>query len=56
MRHVVRFGPAVPQHALHLVLQVELALFEGDFFDLFGFREVLAGSEAVDSFVKVVVL
>ena len=42
--------------ALHLILQLELLFLEGDFFDLFGFREVLAGSETVNAFVEVVML
>ena len=40
----------------HLILQLELALFQGDFFDLFGFRKVMAGGQIVDLLVEVVML
>ena len=36
-RRVGRFRPAmVPQHALHLILQLQLLFLEGDFFELLG--------------------
>jgi hypothetical protein len=36
-REVHRFQAVMPQHALHLILELELALFQGDFFELLGF-------------------
>jgi hypothetical protein len=39
-----------------LVLQLELALLQPDFFDLFGFREVVAGGQMVNLLVEGVVL
>ena len=47
-------GAAAQDH-LHLILQLELTLFQGDFFDLFGFRKV-AGGHVVDLLVEVVML
>src|SRR4051812_41298242 len=51
------FGAAavMPQHVLHLVLQVELLLLQRYFFELFGFREIRAGRQVVDAFVEIVV-
>src|SRR5262249_15878909 len=52
-----RFRRAVlPHDHFHLILELELALLEGDFFELFGFRKVLAGCEAVDPLIQVVML
>src|SRR5206468_4755828 len=39
--------PVPPQDVLHAVLQLQLSFFQGDFFDLFGFREVMLGGELV---------
>src|SRR5262245_16936294 len=56
-RGVRRLGRAVmPQHAFHLILELELAFLQGDFFELFGFREVLSGGETMNPFIQVVML
>ena len=48
---------AIPaQNRFHLIFKVQLALLEGDFFELFWFGEVVPGGKVVDSFVEVVVL
>jgi hypothetical protein len=44
------------QDVLHLVFQAELALLQLDFFELFGFRQVRAGGEFVETIVQLVVL
>jgi hypothetical protein len=48
-------GGVTAQDAFHLILQVQLVLFQSDFFDLFGLLKKIAGGEVVDSFVEVVV-
>src|SRR5436190_20807501 len=51
----VRVRLAVPaQDVFHPVFQLQLALFEGDFFDLFWFREVLLGGQLVQSIFQLV--
>ena len=45
----------VGRDALHLILEREFALLQGDFFDLFGGREVVLFGELVEAIVKVVV-
>jgi hypothetical protein len=47
---------ASPQDRFHLILQLELALFQCDFFDLLGFGKVMAGGQIVDLLVEVVML
>ena len=46
------------QNAFHLIFQLELDLLQSDFFELFGFREVVSscceGGEVVNLFVEVV--
>jgi hypothetical protein len=44
-----------PEDVLHPVFYLELALLESDFFDLFGFREVMLGGQLVQSVFKFVV-
>ncbi len=44
------------RHLFHLVLQCQFAFLEGDFFDLFGVREVVAFGELVEPVVQLVVL
>jgi hypothetical protein len=53
-RAIVRRMPA--QNAFHLILQVEFAFLQPDFFELFGFGEVMAGRQVVDLFVEDVML
>ena len=45
----------VGRDALHLVLEGELPLLQGDFFDLFGVGEVVLFGEFVEAIVKGVV-
>src|SRR5687767_7587324 len=45
-----------PKDVFHLVLQPQFLLLEADFFELFGFREVVAGRETVELFVEVMML
>ena len=48
---------AVPaQNRLHLILEIQLPLLEGDFFELFGFGEVMAVGQVVNLFAEVVML
>src|SRR3954453_24046113 len=44
------------QDVLHLILQQELAFLQSDFFELFGFGEIVAGRQVVDLFVEDVML
>src|SRR5687767_1331776 len=44
------------ENTLHLVLQLKFALLEGDFFELFGFGEVIPSGQVVQFRVEVVVL
>jgi hypothetical protein len=51
----VRVCLAMPaQDVFHPVFQLQLALFEGDFFDLFWFREVLLGGQLVQAIFEFV--
>jgi len=45
-----------PQDVFHPVLELQLLLLEGDFFELFGFGEVGLGGELVQAIFKFVML
>jgi hypothetical protein len=45
-----------PHDVFHAVFELQLSFFEGDFFDLFGFREVMLGGEFVQAIFKFVML
>src|SRR5258708_23598627 len=45
-----------PQDVFHAVLDLELTFLKGDFFDLFGFGEVVLGGQLVESIFEFVVL
>jgi hypothetical protein len=45
-----------PEDVLHPVLELQLALLQGDFFDLFGLREVVLVVELVQATVEFVML
>jgi len=48
---------AVASHdVFHAILELELLLLEGDFFNLFGFREVVLGGEFVQAIFELVML
>jgi hypothetical protein len=49
-------GSAAPHDVFHAVLQLQLSLFEGNFFDLFGLGKVMLGGEFVQSIFEFVVL
>ncbi|MDQ3070188.1 MAG: hypothetical protein M3R55_10725 [Acidobacteriota bacterium] len=49
-------GPMPAQGVLDLILELQLAFLEGEFFDLFVFAEVGLVSESIDAFVESVVL
>jgi len=44
------------QEEFHLVFEVELLLFEGEFFDLFGLGKILPIRVVVKPFVEIVML
>src|SRR5262245_16315830 len=44
------------EDVLHLVFQLELPLLEGDFFELFGFGEVMLGGQFMQAIFKFVML
>ena len=44
------------QDVFHSIFELQLFLFEGDFFDLFGLGEVMLGSELVQAIFQLVVL
>jgi hypothetical protein len=44
------------QNALHLIFEMQLLFLEPDFFELFGFREVVAGRQVVNLLVEIVML
>jgi hypothetical protein len=46
------FHAMTAQDALHLVFHLELDLFQSDFFELFGLRQICAIGEVVDLFVE----
>jgi hypothetical protein len=48
--------PVAPEDVLHPVLELQLALLQGDFFDLFGLGEVLLVVELVQAIVEFVML
>ena len=48
--------PMLAQDHFHSILQRELAFLKGDFFDLFGFREVMLGGELLESIFELVML
>jgi hypothetical protein len=50
------FPRVTAQNILHLILQLELALLQSDFFYLLGFGEVMASGQVVNLFVEDVVL
>src|SRR5918996_370686 len=50
--HGVRGSGVPPQNAFHLIFQVQLTLLEGDFFELFWFREVMAGGAGMYPFLR----
>src|SRR5438105_1111467 len=45
-------GAMTAQNVFHLIFEVELDLFQPDFFDLFGLRQIGAIGEVVDLFVE----
>src|SRR5215218_5564936 len=49
-------GAVLADDALHLILELEFPLLEGDFFELFWFREVVPGGQSVQFLVEIVVL
>jgi hypothetical protein len=53
----VRMFPAMASHdVFHAILELELFLLEGDFFKVFGRREVLLGGEFVQAIFEFVML
>jgi hypothetical protein len=48
MRMLLMLAMLAQDH-FHSILERELAFLEGDFFDLFGFREVMLGGELLES-------
>jgi hypothetical protein len=53
---VNRVVAVLAQEAFHLIFEVEFLLFQGEFFDLLGFREVVAICVVVEPFVEIVML
>jgi hypothetical protein len=55
--HGCRLTGTVPaDDVFHLIFQVEFALLEGDFFELFRFREVISSGQTVYFLVEIVML
>src|SRR2546423_10809044 len=51
-----RLDHAMAQHALHLILQMQLLFLEGCFFELFRLGQIRAGCQVVNLLVEIVVL
>jgi hypothetical protein len=53
---VREFLPVLAQDVFHPIFQLQLPFLEGDFFDLFWFREVMLGGQLVQAIFQLVML
>jgi hypothetical protein len=47
---------AAPAKIFHAIFELQFPLFEGGFFELFGFGQVVLGGQLTEAFIELVVL